>query len=301
MDWYITASISYTTNASIWVVAVDGNGKEGLSDTNDAPFTISSDCSKQTVSPILAPAIPTNFKANLVNESRDIVLSWQDNSTNETEFNVYRHSLPDGKWGKLATLPQNSTSYTDVNVPQGNYAYDITACNSSGCSIYSNLFQISALPSAPNTPGKVYNLSELKDGDMISATGSTDPDVYIINSYGYKRLFLNPVIFGFYGHLGGFQNIKSTTSIARDNYGISGLFRNCEPNSTGMIDPKVYGVEVTGEDTGTLHWVNTTGEKAVTDDPNFFKKVFCINNNEFNWYKKGADYSSVNQIPSYSR
>ncbi len=28
----------------------------------------------------------------------------------------------------------------------------------------------------------------LKEGDMISATGSNDPDVYIVNSYGYKRL-----------------------------------------------------------------------------------------------------------------
>jgi hypothetical protein len=50
-----------------------------------------------------------------------------------------------------------------------------------------------------------------------------------------------------------------------------------------------------------LHWVNTTGSQAVADDPNFFSKVFCINNNEFNWYPKGSDYTSVNQVPNYSR
>ena len=142
------------------------------------------------------------------------------------------------------------------------------------------------------------NLSavSLKDGDVISAAGSADPDIYIVNPNGYKRLFLNPAIFGFYGHLGGFGKVKSTTSTTRDIFVTSGLFRNCETS-----DKKVYGVENTGEDTGMLHWVNTTGEQAVSDDPDFFKKVFCINTKEFNWYPKGSEYTSVNQIPDYSR
>jgi len=138
-----------------------------------------------------------------------------------------------------------------------------------------------------------YNLTE---GDVISATGSSDPDVYIVNEQGFKRLFLNPAIFKFYGHLGGFGAVKSVSSATRDAFGTSGLFRNCETN-----DPKVYGVETTGEDTGLLHWVNTSGAQAVADDPNFFSKVFCINSSEFNWYSKGADYTSVSQVPDYSR
>lgn len=136
----------------------------------------------------------------------------------------------------------------------------------------------------------------LKEGDVISAAGSDDPDVYIVNEHGFKRLFLNPAIFGFYGHLGGFAAVKSVSPSTRDAFGTSGLFRNCETN-----DPKVYGVETTGEDVGMLHWVNTSGAQAVADDANFFKKVFCINNNEFNWYSKGSDYTSVNQVPNYSR
>lgn len=137
---------------------------------------------------------------------------------------------------------------------------------------------------------------KLKDGDVISVAGSSDPDVYIVNPNGYKRLFLNPAIFAFYGHLGGFSKVKSTVAPTRDTLITSGLFRNCETN-----DKKVYGVEVTGEDSGKLHWVNTTGEKAVSDDPDFFKKVFCINTKEFSWYPKGSDYTSVNQIPDYTR
>ena len=131
---------------------------------------------------------------------------------------------------------------------------------------------------------------------MISAAGSDDPDIYIINSYGFKRLFLNPVIFNFYGHLGGFQNVKNISSSIRNSYKTSGLFQNCETN-----DPKVYGVEVTGEDTGTLHWINISGSQAVAEDPDFFKKVFCINNNEFSWYNKKTSYVSLGQVPNYSR
>ena len=136
----------------------------------------------------------------------------------------------------------------------------------------------------------------LKEGDVISAAGSDDPDVYIVNELGYKRLFLNPAIFNFYGHLGGFSKVKNVSPATRDAFGTSGLFRNCESG-----DEKVYGVESTGEDTGVLHWVNTSGAQAVADDANFFKKVFCINNNEFNWYAKGSNYTSVNQVPNYSR
>ncbi len=137
---------------------------------------------------------------------------------------------------------------------------------------------------------------KLKEGDVISAAGSSDPDVYIVNAWGYKRLFLNPAIFKFYGHLGGFSKVKTTTVSTRDTLVTSGLFRNCETN-----DKKVYGVEATGEDVGALHWVNTTGDQAVKDDPDFFKKVFCINTKEFNWYPQGAAYTSVNQIADYSR
>lgn len=297
-DWYMTASVSANTTASIKVVAVDDNGVEGLSDTNDQPFSISLNCSKVTPPPGFVPALPTYLKAALVSETRNIKLTWVDNSANESEFRIFRHVLFDdkAKWlniGKLGPNLSAYASYVDTNVPPGDYEYDINACNSTGCSEFSNKVQITAVSTLPGT---TYAASELKDGDTISAGGSDDPDIYIINAQGYKRLFLNPAIFGFYGHLGGFQNVKNVAPSVRNSFKISGLFRNCETN-----DEKIYGVEVTGEDSGTLHWVNTSGDQAVQDDPDFFKKIFCINNNEFNWYSKGAPYTSVGQIPEYNR
>lgn len=154
------------------------------------------------------------------------------------------------------------------------------------------------IPSATPTPLGFSNLAALglSEGNTISAVDSNDPDIYIVNDWGYKRLFLNPVIFSFYGHLGGFARVKNVSSETRSLLVTSGLFRNCETN-----DPKVYGVEVTGEDTALLHWVNISAAQAVQDDPDFFKKIFCINSKEFNWYSQGSNYSSVNQVPSYIR
>ena len=161
---------------------------------------------------------------------------------------------------------------------------------------------LTTTPVSTSTTGQVTPASRgfvslvalsLKEGDVISATGSDDPDVYIANAWGYRRLFLNPVIFSFYGHL-GFNKVKKVTSSTRDTLVASGLFRK-------NGDAKVYGVETTGEDTGKLHWINMTGAQAVAEDANFFKKVFIINDNEFNWYPKGADYTSLSQVPNYIR
>lgn len=134
----------------------------------------------------------------------------------------------------------------------------------------------------------------LDEGDLISADG--DPDIYIVNEHGYRRLFLNPEIFNFYGHLGGFKNVRGISASTRDVFEVTTYIRNCEAN-----DPKVYAIEVTGEDSAILHWFNMSGDAAAAEDADFFKKIFCINNNEFNWYDLGSDYTSTSQVPGYKR
>ena len=136
----------------------------------------------------------------------------------------------------------------------------------------------------------------LKEGDLVSALFSDDPDVYIINEQGYKRLFLNAEIFNFYGHLGGFFNVKLVSEEVLDAFPTSGLFRNCEDN-----DPRVYGVEIESEDIGKLRWLNASATSTLSEDPNFFKKVFCVNKKEFNWYPKGLHLKFLKDLPKYER
>ena len=149
------------------------------------------------------------------------------------------------------------------------------------------LFPVFSFAATPSQYG-------LQEGDLISALG--DPDIYIINENGYKRLFLNPAIFGFYGHLGGWENVKEVSAQTRDAFPTSLYFKNCE-----IGDSRVYAVEVTGEDESTLHWLNVSLAKIEGEDPNFSQKVFCINDKEFRWYSISGDYSSTSQVAVYRR
>jgi len=146
----------------------------------------------------------------------------------------------------------------------------------------------------------------LKEGDRISANniaaGIDDPDLYIINDFGYMRLILNPAIAAMYGQLGAWpqpflSRVKTVSPAVRDAFTYSGLFRNCESN-----EQAVWAYEFTGEDTGVIHHVAMTGEAAVAQDANFFKKVFCINNKEAAWFTKSpVDYTNLSQIMNYCR
>src|SRR3989344_232640 len=135
----------------------------------------------------------------------------------------------------------------------------------------------------------------LVEGNVIRATAGNDPDVYIVNNYGYKRLFTNPAIFNVYQHI-GWAKVKNVPNATRDAFMTSGLFRNCQTN-----DPKVYALDVASEDVGILHWLNITAEAAIAAEPQFAWKVFCINTAEMGLYSMGADYTAYSQVPNYNR
>ena len=123
----------------------------------------------------------------------------------------------------------------------------------------------------------------LKEGDLIRAQG--DFDIFIINQYGYKRLFLNPAIFNMYGHLGSWGAVKTVTPQTRDAFITSNFYRY-------SVSPKVYYLEVTGGDTGTFHWVNMAVENFLSQGAKP-EMIFEINQSELTWYPKGADKTSL--------
>jgi len=159
------------------------------------------------------------------------------------------------------------------------------------------LFLLTALSFGPSKAGAISPQDiGLKEGDLISSfVYDKDPDIFIINQDGFKRLFLNPVIFHFYGHL-KYIPLKVVKPEVKDQFITSSFYRNCE-----IEDPQVYAMEANGEDTGVLHHINVDGTTAASEDTNFFKEVFCINKNEFNWYQKKSDYSSLGEVHSYKR
>lgn len=131
----------------------------------------------------------------------------------------------------------------------------------------------------------------LHEGDLIRATG--DNDIFIINEYGFKRLFLNPAIFNMYGQLGGgWSLVKTVTPETRDAFVTSPYYR-----ADG--DTKVYKLEIVGEDTGILRWVNMSQADFLAMAN--VNQIFTINSNELNWYQKGYDvYAPVHAVVARS-
>ena len=66
-----------------------------------------------TAPPATPPAAPSNMSATALSSS-SLKFSWQDNSSNETSFDVYRWS--GSAWAKVASPAANSPSWTDTGL-----------------------------------------------------------------------------------------------------------------------------------------------------------------------------------------
>lgn len=83
------------------------------------------------------PAAPTSLAATSVSSSQ-INLRWTDNATNETGFTVERGTSQNGPFNRVASLPTNTTWYTDGDLaPSSSYFYRLQAFNDGGTSPYS--------------------------------------------------------------------------------------------------------------------------------------------------------------------
>jgi hypothetical protein len=82
------------------------------------------------------PKQPTSFQTASVTSSR-VDLEWKDASKDESEFRLERASGLFGPWQSLATLAEDTESYSDTTVTSRSfYRYRIAACNLAGCSSF---------------------------------------------------------------------------------------------------------------------------------------------------------------------
>ncbi len=87
----------------------------------------------------IPPAAPSSLTAAVDGDSR-ITLSWTDNSTDETSFKIERKTGAGGTWQLVATVPADTTSYSDsgLTVLTEEYYYRVNAYSTGGDSGYSN-------------------------------------------------------------------------------------------------------------------------------------------------------------------
>jgi hypothetical protein len=131
------------------------------------------------------PAAPTDLTVVSVSENQ-ITISWRDNSSNETKFEIWRAVFSSDL--RLRTeVGDNVTTYTDSGLESGTtYSYMVKACNDDGCSD-SNV--VSATTSG--TSDDYVNVS------CFIATAvyrdALHPDVQALREFRDRYLMTNPV------------------------------------------------------------------------------------------------------------
>ena len=108
-----------------------------LSSTYPGVSQVSS-CRSFTVSPSSqAPVAPSGLQA--VGSGNRVVLSWTDNSTNETGFRIERKVGTAGSWTVLVQLGSNASTYENTSLTYGTvYCYRVQAFNGSSNSGFSS-------------------------------------------------------------------------------------------------------------------------------------------------------------------
>lgn len=102
--------------------------------------------------PIIVRVIPTPLGAptTLIATSpawNEVNLSWDDNSTEETGFKIFRKKAPDTLWTQIATVGAGVVAYQDKPVEADTaYEYRVCAYNTTGNSPDSNTAYVTTLP-----------------------------------------------------------------------------------------------------------------------------------------------------------
>ena len=155
-----TINVNQQTGGGRWNLlgtfnfAAGSSGGVKISDAfNEAGQSIMADAIKFVYLPAPpTPATPSGLAATTISSSQ-INLNWIDNSSNEDNFVVASSTTSGGPYSDTATLPANTTSYSDAGlVANRTYYYVVRAVNGGGASANSAQATATTLPAAPATP-----------------------------------------------------------------------------------------------------------------------------------------------------
>ncbi|QOV88077.1 fibronectin type III domain-containing protein [Humisphaera borealis] len=141
-----------TLDANVTTYADTGR-TEGVSYSYRVKAVIGSEAQSSfsaEVSSEALPSTPTNLVAELAAAGRHVALTWTDNATGETSYEVQRLAFGSETWTTLATLASNAASYTDTSAAEATtYTYRIRAINSAGASAFSDTYVATTVPADP--------------------------------------------------------------------------------------------------------------------------------------------------------
>lgn len=113
-----------------------------------------SNIANATTLPVTIPKAPSALAATVVSATQ-LNLTWTDNATDETGFELER-STNALSFTKIADLPANTTTYQNTGLaPATRYWFRVVAKNTAGKSAYSNIANATTLQVAPNAPANL--------------------------------------------------------------------------------------------------------------------------------------------------
>jgi murein DD-endopeptidase MepM/ murein hydrolase activator NlpD len=129
------------------------------------------------------PAAPTNLRATTDSALRAL-LTWTDNSSNETGFKIERKTGTAGSWAQIGILGAGATGFTDTGLPSSTtFVYRVRASNGFGDSSYSNEAAITTA-----SGGCSSSTSAITSGQSLGADlSSTDCYSSVRTSSYYDR------------------------------------------------------------------------------------------------------------------
>jgi len=133
-----------------------------------SPFTPWTTATVASASPT-APAAPTGTMASDIGNRRALV-SWTDNSDNETGFEIERSPAFPGGTVRVAA---NVVGYIDQS-GAGEFSYRVRAINDVGASAYSSWANVTVAEIAPAAPSNLQAVAEGNDGVRLTWTDNSD-------------------------------------------------------------------------------------------------------------------------------
>jgi len=201
-----------------------------------------------------APYAPSNLVATAV-AANQINLNWQDDSGNESGFNVQRAGATNGLWVAIGSVNSNITLYPDMTVSCGQtYYYRVQSYNAATGSPYSNI-------TGANT-------------SLVDTDGDGIPDCWMIQ---------------YFGHLTGQSNDNSRAADDADGDGLSNLqeyLAGTDPTN-GASSFRIISVVPSGIDllvtwtmgSGKTNALQTTaGDARGGYSTNGFTNIFIVTN-----------------------
>ncbi len=153
------------------------------------------------------PAAPSGLSIDAATSQTQVTLRWTDNSSNESEFRIYRDSV------HVATVGANTTSYTNTGLTcNTSYTYYVRSYSEAGgLSSASNSASRTTLPCTPATPSNVYIYTYPTQLDISWNDNS--------NNESYFAIYLNGSSIGTVGaNVTSFSHTGLTCSTSYGNY-----------------------------------------------------------------------------------